>query len=156
LNRALRSDQVLSQKDQEWADAMSSAINGAPASMRYEGEAYRGFRLAKAELDRIIETREFHEPAFMSATQHMGTAISFAKSEEGGRVPVMLVVKCNGQGVDLSKIQKASAEGSESEVLFDRGAHFKVLDVVPPGEKAPWHKLAVELVSRQATLSAER
>jgi hypothetical protein len=28
----------------------------------------------------------------------------------------MLVVKCNGQGVDLSKIQKASAEGIESEV----------------------------------------
>lgn len=146
LNRALRSGQALSPKQETWSAAMSSALRSAPTDMRYEGEVYRGFRLEKAELNRVIETRELHEPAFMSATQHIGTAASFAKSEQNGRVPVMLVVKCNGQGIDLAKLQKASAEGNEGEVLFDRGAKFKVLDVVPPGDKAPWHKLTVQLV----------
>ncbi len=134
---------------------MSSALRSASAGMRYQGEVYRGFRLEKAELNRVIETRKFHEPAFMSATPHIGSATSFAKSEYEGRVPVMLVVKCNGQGIDLTKIQKASAEGNEGEVLFDRGAHFNVLDVVLPGKRAPLHKLTVELIGESGAPPAD-
>jgi hypothetical protein len=154
LNRALRSDQVLSPNDKAWADAVSSAIRSAPADMRYEGEAYRGLSLTKAELARAIETSEFHDSGFMSASQHIGAAISFVKFDEEGRLPVMLVVKSSGQAVDLSKLYKASAEGNEGEVLIDRGAHLKILDVVPPGGKTPWFKLVAKLISEPSARPA--
>jgi hypothetical protein len=150
LNRALRAGGELTPDQATWANAISTELRDAPTNMRHEGESYRGFRMEADVLREAIETKTFSEQGFLSTTTYMGTAVSFAKAAQGNRVPVLLVIKSNDQGIDVSKVPNQTLEGDESEVLFDRNCRFNILGASSPTKSAPWHELLVEIMPRGA------
>ena len=111
MNRALRAGAV-PQDLLERIDAVSAALAKLPS---HAGVVYRGTDLPPLALDAYVPGQPVTEPAFTSSSADP------AESFPGNTLFVIDSVS----GRDVSPY---SAIPSEAEVLFDRGAHFSVLD----------------------------
>jgi hypothetical protein len=111
------------------ADAISTALSKLP---RYEGPVFRGTFLGAEDLARYVPNSTVTEAAF--------TSTSAAK---GGQFPgntEFLIKSVTGR--DVSAVSDLPFE---SEVLFDKGTSFKVLDKLYDASREKWVIMMKEL-----------
>ncbi|MDX6358397.1 MAG: hypothetical protein QOH37_1451 [Nocardioidaceae bacterium] len=104
-------------------EAYSRAVSEGLAKMpTFTGETLRGTNLPQSVLDSIDSTGTFKDPAFLSSSTDMSVAQQF----RGGGNAMLHIEGTTGHDVTA-----ASTYGSaESEVLFDKGTGFDVLEKV--------------------------
>ena len=127
INAALRDGKVadLSALHQNVLSNTSSALTRLPA---YDGNVYRGMQFKPAELDKFIANAKraqeggepIHMPSFTSTATDRKIAEGFTPGGDKGGV-IMEMKSKSGRVVD-----GISEYPEEDEVLFNRGAKFKV------------------------------
>ena len=96
-------------------------------SPHHEGVVYRGAKLPKEVLNKVLETRVFKDPGILSTSMHEHIARSFAKKHilQPDEASVILEIHSK-KGTDIRRVSQNPHEG---EVLFPILSEFDVTDV---------------------------
>ena len=96
-------------------------------SPHHEGVVYRGAKLPKEVLNKVLETRVFKDPGILSTSMHEHIARSFAKKHilQPDEASVLLEIHSK-KGTDIRRVSQNPNEG---EVLFPILSEFDVTDV---------------------------
>jgi len=111
------------------AEAISTALSKLP---RYEGPVFRGTLLGADDLARYVPNSTVTEAAFTS------TSADKAKQFSGNTE--FLIKSLTGR--DVAAVSEVP---TESEVLFDKGTSFKVLDKLYDASREKWVIMMKEL-----------
>lgn len=125
LNKALRSGKPLSADYQEWTDTLDRALDKLP---RFSGKLRRGLQFSPDTSDLQLFLAEHAEGRTVTYPAYTSMAAKDYKFKPRGQV--QLFVEAAAHGHDIRAYNRA-----EQEIIYKRGAKFRVLRVKQIGEQ---------------------